>query len=106
MAAAQERKRKTMSDHITNSHGEGSLVNPNQNLMISYNIPGEVVETIFTFLPVKQASRSSLLASRLRNIWKYSKSLIFDKEFARGYDCGALISIIGHIFRHHEGLKI
>ncbi|XP_021902278.1 FBD-associated F-box protein At1g61320 [Carica papaya] len=111
MVVAHETKKKTMSNqkakrHKPDEHGNDSLVNPYQNSMISFDIPGDIVETIITFFPVKQAARSSLLASRFRNTLKYIKSLIFDKEFARGYHRGALVSIIDQIFRHHEGSKI
>ncbi|CAI0546028.1 unnamed protein product [Linum tenue] len=44
-------------------------------------LPGNVVEHILTFLPLREAAKTSVLSSEWLNIWMNMPSLVFDDKF-------------------------
>ncbi|XP_055803579.1 putative FBD-associated F-box protein At1g61330 [Solanum dulcamara] len=71
-------------------------------------LPNEIVDRIFTFLPIKHAISSSLVAKPFLTSWLYARHLCFDRAFRlncskRGRD---EIPIINNIVSNHLGEKI
>ncbi|XP_060195332.1 putative FBD-associated F-box protein At1g61330 [Lycium barbarum] len=74
----------------------------------SVYLPNEVIHRIFTFLPIKHAISSSLVAKPFRNSWLYARNLCFDRAFwincfMRDRD---QISIMNNIISNHLGKRI
>ncbi|XP_019264875.1 PREDICTED: putative FBD-associated F-box protein At1g61330 [Nicotiana attenuata] len=72
-------------------------------------LPIEIVDRIFTFLPIESAiTSSSLVAKPYRHSWLYSRNLCFDKDFRRRCRAGqwSEASIVNYILQRHLGDKI
>ncbi|XP_075104116.1 putative FBD-associated F-box protein At1g61330 [Nicotiana tabacum] len=70
------RKRFRRNSLETNNNDESN----NSNVYL----PNEIVDRIFTFLPIESAiTSSSLVAKPYRHSWLYSRNLCFDKDFRR-----------------------
>ncbi|GAV58848.1 F-box domain-containing protein/FBD domain-containing protein, partial [Cephalotus follicularis] len=72
----------------------------------SVNLPDDVVENIFSFLPIKQAIQMGVTSKRLKKSWVLSRNLYFDREFARVLGRPDFIKIINRVFALHEGPKV
>lgn len=77
-----------------------------KNTILTVNFPDDLLEQIISFTPIKRAVNLSLLSTRFKNSWRYSRNLCFDQEFARGHDERARIEMINHILNLHLGNKI
>ncbi|KAJ4703373.1 FBD-associated F-box protein [Melia azedarach] len=77
-----------------------------QHHLITANLPDDILEIIFSFLPIKEALRTGLLSPRFRNCWIRSRKLHFDKDFARGRSQENFITIVDKIFNVHAAPTI
>ncbi|MCD7455998.1 hypothetical protein HAX54_030425 [Datura stramonium] len=86
---------------ITNGDDES-----NNNLTIY--LPEDVIHNIFTFLPIKHAISSSLVAKSFLNSWLYVRNLCFDINFETNCSVNGRdeIPIIDNILSNYLGEKI
>ena len=71
------------------------------------HVPYDVLEHIFSFLPIKNATQASILSKRFRDSWIHSRKLIFDKDFFRRLSGRTqFVSIVNRIFNSHVGTDI
>ncbi|PIA36653.1 hypothetical protein AQUCO_03300101v1 [Aquilegia coerulea] len=84
--------------------GEGSSTK--NKIIKSVNFPDEVVENIFSYLPVKLAERIGARAERFRCSWKLSHYLDFDKDFAEGMTQKEYVNTVVWIMMFHKGTKV
>ncbi|CAI0458639.1 unnamed protein product [Linum tenue] len=73
-------------------------------------LPAEVIRRLLTFLPVKEASRTSLLSREWRHRWRSIPQLVFDDSFAPAPEKGDCSPDDGKFLMHiyealllHEG---
>lgn len=72
------------------------------NDISDYNI----IENIFSYLPIKQAVQTSIVSTRFKNSWSLSRFLDFEQNFAKGRHRNGYVSIIDRIIKRHVGHKV
>ncbi|KAL5096592.1 hypothetical protein RYX36_000919, partial [Vicia faba] len=71
------------------------------------NLPEDIIQNIFTFLPIKDAiATSSTVASKYKRSWRHNRRLVFDIELYFKYNDQNLAKIVDHVFNSHEGAEI
>lgn len=70
------------------------------------NLPDDVIENIFSFLPIKKAVQIGVLSTRFKTSWLSNSNLFFDREFAGNRTRPEFISIVNRVFDYHSGSKI
>ncbi|KAL5772547.1 hypothetical protein ACOSQ2_012471 [Xanthoceras sorbifolium] len=68
--------------------------------LASVNIPDDLLENIFSFLPIRQAVRMGVVSPRFRYSWRFSRKLHFEQGNTRRT---VLIRVIDRVFRLHRG---
>lgn len=69
-------------------------------------IPLDVLEVIFTFLPIKKAIQFGVVAKRFTDTWLLSRRLDFGRAFARSRTMYQYFSIVDKVLTLHEGPTI
>ncbi|CAB4306340.1 unnamed protein product [Prunus armeniaca] len=72
----------------------------------SVQLTDDLIEYIFTLLPIKAAVKAGLVARRFRDSWRLTRRIHFEKELAEGYDNDKLETILNHVFESHRGDEI
>ncbi|KAF5176536.1 Fbd-associated f-box protein, partial [Thalictrum thalictroides] len=72
----------------------------------SFNIDEDVVEKIFTYLPVKFVGRIGARLKRFHYSWKFSQYLDFDKDFAECMTQKDYVNTVVCIMMSHQGSKV
>lgn len=75
IAMASQANRNSVITHSNRRKKKTETVN-------SY-LPEDVIENIFSFLPLKEVCRLSILSKRFKTSWKICRDLSFDRDFAR-----------------------
>ncbi|KAI3409287.1 F-box domain-containing protein [Psidium guajava] len=70
------------------------------------DLPDDVLDRIFTLLPIKQAVRAGLVSTRFKQVWLFSRKLHFGRCFTTQKGIPEAISIINHVFRAHVGPQL
>jgi hypothetical protein len=70
------------------------------------NLPDDILDRIFSFLPVKKAVQIGVLSTRFRNSWVFNRNLFFERDFSGRRDEGEFFEIINRVFRSHVGSRI
>ncbi|KAI3409285.1 F-box domain-containing protein, partial [Psidium guajava] len=70
------------------------------------DLPDDVLERIFTLLPVKQAVRAGVVSTRFKRVWLFSRKLHFGRWFTTQKGILEAMSAIDHVFRAHAGPQI
>ncbi|XP_048141685.1 putative FBD-associated F-box protein At1g61330 isoform X2 [Rhodamnia argentea] len=70
------------------------------------DLPDDVLERIFTLLPIRQAVRAGVVSTRFKQVWLFSRNLHFGRWFTTHKGILEAISIIDHVFRAHAGPQI
>uniref|UniRef100_A0A5B7BFQ6 Uncharacterized protein n=1 Tax=Davidia involucrata TaxID=16924 RepID=A0A5B7BFQ6_DAVIN len=113
--ASQRVKNQTMLQTVpdkrikrsSDDRNSGTVNNTTTNInAVSVNLADDVLENIFSFLPIKQAVKFALLSTRFKNSWLFSRNLYFDKDFARGRPRGEIMKTVNRVFNLHSGSKI
>ncbi|XP_010268941.1 PREDICTED: putative FBD-associated F-box protein At1g61330 [Nelumbo nucifera] len=89
----QPQQKKTKTDHES----------ANSNAI---NLADDILENIFSFLPIKEAVRNGILSRRFRKSWIWNRCLDFDKEFASGLTREEFINIVDQILKLHAAPKV
>lgn len=63
-----------------------------------HHIPEEIVESILSYLPLKEAACLSILSKRFVNSWKFSRNLSFTKEIASKFSKEEFVKFIHDFF--------
>ncbi|XP_042516202.1 putative FBD-associated F-box protein At1g61330 [Macadamia integrifolia] len=66
----------------------------------------DVLEIIFSYLPIKSAVQMGVLSSRFSNSWVYCQNLDFGKNFARGRSTEDFTRIVDQVLNLHLGSKV
>ncbi|KAI3456336.1 hypothetical protein Pfo_012999 [Paulownia fortunei] len=61
----------------------------------------DIVETIISYLPVKDVSRLAILSRRFRYSWKFCRDLSFDNNFAKNLSRNEFKNIVNNFFHSH-----
>lgn len=69
-------------------------------------IPVEIVEVIFTFLPVRIAATLAVVAKKLKDSWMSSRRLDFGREFADKFSASEYFAIVNKVICLHAGPTI
>lgn len=70
-------------------------------------LPDDVLEKIFSFLPIKQAARNAVVSKSLAKAWVLSRDFTFDREVARRIRTRSeLVNIVNGVFEAHKGPEI
>ncbi|KAH7545916.1 hypothetical protein FEM48_Zijuj01G0144900 [Ziziphus jujuba var. spinosa] len=72
----------------------------------SFNLPDDIIENIFSFLPIKHGVKIGVVSKRFKTSWLFSRKLLFDRDFARPLSRHDFISIVNRVFDSHMGSKI
>lgn len=72
----------------------------------SVDLPDDVLDMIFSFLPIKKAMQIGILSTRFKNSWNFNRRLDFDNDFARGRSPEDFKSIVNKVFDRHAGSRI
>ncbi|CAL9015347.1 unnamed protein product [Prunus brigantina] len=72
----------------------------------SVQLTDDLIEYIFTLLPIKAAVKAGLVARRFRDSWRLARRIHFEKEHAEEYDNDKLETILNHVFESHRGDEI
>ena len=70
------------------------------------HLPYDVVEIIFSYLPINKVMQLGTASMRFRNSWVMNRKLHFDKDFAKGRGPVEIARILDNVFRQHSGSKI
>ncbi|XP_011043339.1 PREDICTED: putative FBD-associated F-box protein At1g61330 [Populus euphratica] len=72
----------------------------------SVDLPDDVLDMIFSFLPIKKAMQIGILSTRFKNSWNFNRRLDFDNDFSRGRSPDDFKSIVNKVFDRHAGSRI
>lgn len=71
------------------------------------NLPENIVQNIFTFLPIKNAIViASTVSPRYKSSWRYNRRFLFDSDFHSRYSQPDLAAMVDHLFNSHKGDEI
>jgi hypothetical protein len=71
------------------------------------NLPENIVQKIFTFLPIKNAIViASTVSPRYKSSWRHNRRFLFDSDFHSRYSQQDLTAMVDHLFSSHEGDEI
>ncbi|KAF1882018.1 hypothetical protein Lal_00038661 [Lupinus albus] len=68
------------------------------------NLLPDVLQHVFTFLPIKEAIKTSTISTWFKRSWVQNRKLMFAHEFHRNTE--NLIAIVDHVFDSHVGPDI
>lgn len=106
------RKRTRAND---NHHARPASSNPNPaqshtsqqpSLPFLQNLYEDILENVFSFLPIKQAIRASTIAHKFKNSWRSCRKLIFEKEFCYKLAQKDLVDLLERVFDSNEATNI
>jgi len=90
---------------MDNSENQNQL--PEEKKTKSDNLSEDIVQNIFTFLPIKNAIViSSTVSTRHKRSWRHNRKFLFGRDLYLQYRLLGIASIIDHLFHCHEGKKI
>ncbi|KAJ8774114.1 hypothetical protein K2173_009545 [Erythroxylum novogranatense] len=69
-------------------------------------LPHELLEHIFSYLPLRNARELAVLAKRFRKTWALSRNLCFERVFGRYHQLHKFIAFVNNSFESHAGPKI
>jgi hypothetical protein len=70
-------------------------------------LPGDIIYTIFTLLPIKNAIVAASTGSpRCKGSWRHNRRFLFGRDFHLQYGQQNLVAIVDHLFNSHEGNEI
>jgi len=73
----------------------------------SNNLPEDIVQSIFTFLPIKNAIvTASTVSRRYKRSWRHNRKFLFGRDFYLQYRLLGMTSIVDHLFNCHKGNEI
>jgi hypothetical protein len=73
----------------------------------SHNLPEDIVQIIFTLLPIKDAIvTASIVSPRYKSSWRHNRKFLFGRDFYLQYKLLGMASIVDHLFHCHEGNEI
>jgi len=71
------------------------------------SLPGDIIQNIFTFLPIKHAIVTATTVSpTFKKSWRHNRRLLFDRDLCFRYSQQNLAAIVDHLFNKHEGDEI
>jgi len=71
------------------------------------HLPNDIIHTIFTFLPIKNAIvAASTLSPRYKRSWCHNRRFLFGREFHLQHGQQNLVAIVDHLLDSHEGNEI
>ncbi|KAK6124428.1 hypothetical protein DH2020_041848 [Rehmannia glutinosa] len=65
------------------------------------HVSDDVIETIFSHLPVKKLVGLSILSKRFRYSWKFCRDISFDSDFARNLSRNEFKNIVNNFFQNY-----
>ncbi|KAL9687745.1 hypothetical protein QQ045_032152 [Rhodiola kirilowii] len=66
----------------------------------------DLIDIVFSYLPVLYAARMSVVSPRLKDSWKHSKNMIFDESIVGGKEQPEVVHIVNAAMNQHQGSKI
>ncbi|KAJ1434797.1 Leucine-rich repeat domain superfamily [Sesbania bispinosa] len=73
----------------------------------SVNLPDDVLENIFSFLPLKDAIVVGCnVSTKFKSSWRINRQFVFGKDFALRYTREDLITLVDRLFDSHRGTDI
>lgn len=98
-------KRTKRNHHHHHNHHDHHLSrhHVNGDRSSNPNLPDDILDRIFSFLPVKKAVQVGVLSTRFKNSWVFNRNLFFDRDFA---DPGEFFEIVNRVFTSHVGSRI
>ncbi|WJX26532.1 hypothetical protein P8452_15442 [Trifolium repens] len=71
------------------------------------DLPDDLIERIFTFLPIKDAIViADMVSPQYKKSWRYNRRFLFDENLSERYDQHNLVAIVDHLFNSHKGCEI
>ncbi|CAJ1961540.1 unnamed protein product [Sphenostylis stenocarpa] len=86
-----------------------SVSQPQPHLLSSnifQHLPFELVEEIFSFLPIKEAKQQCILSSEFRIPTHISRKFLFGRDFTTRRSRESLVELVDHLFVTHRGRYI
>ncbi|KAL9669246.1 hypothetical protein QQ045_006789 [Rhodiola kirilowii] len=78
----------------------------NNEFVAPADFTDDLVEIVFSYLPVLSAARMSLVSSRFRHSWKHCKNMVFDKTLVCGIGHLKVMWTVDMAMKWHVGPKI
>ncbi|XP_061363061.1 putative FBD-associated F-box protein At1g61330 [Gastrolobium bilobum] len=70
------------------------------------NLPEDIVENVFSFLPIKDAIEAGTVSTRFKRSWLLNRKFLFGRDFALRFRREELIELIDRLFNSHKGPQI
>ncbi|KAI5590694.1 hypothetical protein BDE02_04G027900 [Populus trichocarpa] len=104
--ASAEIVRQTLIIEISRKRVKRLYLGNTSDTNHSVILPGDVLDKILAFLPIKKAMQIGILSSRFNHSWIFSRRLHFDNDFARGRSPENFKSMVNKVFDQHAGSSI
>ncbi|XP_057811242.1 putative FBD-associated F-box protein At1g61330 [Salvia miltiorrhiza] len=75
---------------------------PNKKTKPISDMPEDVIEKIFSFLPFKKLCSLCIVSKRFRNSWKFCRDLSFDSDVAKNLSRDEYRNMVDNFFNNHS----
>ncbi|KAK7327968.1 hypothetical protein VNO77_22062 [Canavalia gladiata] len=70
------------------------------------NLPHDLLENVFSFLPIREAIEASMVSTRFKKSWHLNRKFNFGKDFSLRFSREDLIAVVDGLFNSHRGEHI
>ncbi|KAK7302693.1 hypothetical protein RJT34_13589 [Clitoria ternatea] len=89
----------------TSSRASSSQSQQHQKQPLAY-LPEDVLENVFTFLPIKKAIEVSTVSKKYQKTWLRNRKFLFGREFSLMFTRQEMVELVNRLFDSHQGEQI
>lgn len=87
-------------------NGDSPSSGPPPSLVLHHRLPEDVLENIFSFLPIKDAVQVGTISTRYKKTWLSCRRLVFGRDISRRHTPQALAALVDKVFDSSKAPKI
>ncbi|XP_054790302.1 putative FBD-associated F-box protein At1g61330 [Prosopis cineraria] len=104
MSHQPQKKITSESDEIV--YGPPPPPPPPPQSSVDSQLHGDLLEYLFSFLPIKDAVQVGTVSTRFKEAWQMNRKLLFGSDFAARFNQQELVDLVERVFEFHKAPEI